>query len=414
VTAFCGVLCSLAGAGPAVGSVHYEQALAHRHDRPVFAARISPARGLNSEEAVSTGLRREVFGFLPYWVLEEGSLTLDYDALSTIAYWGVGAAPSGHLVKRRPDGTRTTEWAGWRSTPMTTVLREAHASGMRVVLTVVRFAWTSDQAEATTRLLSRRHSRARLATEIAAAVDARGADGVNLDFEPIPTGQRANYVRLVRRVRRALDERLPGSGLTVDTTGQAWLGGYDVAALTADGAADAVFVMGYDYRVGGAARAGSIAPLVKGGDDLTQTLEAYLSLTSPSKIILGLPWYGRAWSTRTDALRARTRSQGLSYGYSATVRYTAAVARAKRYGRRYDDTEQSAWTAYRYRFCSSCPRTWRELYYDDARSLGVKYDLADERDLRGVGIWALGYTGSRTALYRLLKTKFGSEADIGP
>ena len=32
-------------------------------------------------------LRREVFGFLPYWEL---GTTLDYNTLSTIAYFGVG------------------------------------------------------------------------------------------------------------------------------------------------------------------------------------------------------------------------------------------------------------------------------------------------------------------------------------
>jgi chitinase len=391
-------------APPRETSIHYEEALAHHNDSITFARGEAETRDV---AATRVALNREVFGFLPYWVLPEDTLRLDYEALTTIAYWGVGANPSGRLGRRTADGRLTVEWAGWKSSSITSVIDAAHESGTKVVLTVIRFSWTSAQAAATTSLLSSSTARTRLADQIASAVRNRGADGVNLDFEPIPTGQRDNYVRLVRKVREALDARAPGYQLTVDGTGRAWLDGYDVAALTAEGAADAVFVMGYDYRVGGSQRAGSISPLVKAGDDLTETLDAYLAATSPSKIILGLPYYGRAWSTTSDALNASTRPQGSTYGYSTTVRYRTAVRKARLSGRRYDSVEQSAWTAYRYRYCSSCPRTWRELYYDDTESLGVKYDLVNNRDLRGAGIWALGYDGRRTELYALLKFKFG-------
>ena len=43
---------------------------------------------------------------------------------------------------------------------------------------------------------------------------------------------------------------------------------------------------------------------------------AYTARVSPSKLILGVPWYGRAWSTASDsAPRERTLS-GAKYGYS--------------------------------------------------------------------------------------------------
>ena len=37
------------------------------------------------------GLRREVFGFLPYWQVGSSTLRINYDKISTIAYFGVGA-----------------------------------------------------------------------------------------------------------------------------------------------------------------------------------------------------------------------------------------------------------------------------------------------------------------------------------
>jgi spore germination protein YaaH/flagellar hook assembly protein FlgD len=367
----------------------------------------SPSAGLSPAASVGAGLSREVFGFLPYWELSASDLRLDYASLSTIAYFGVGADRDGYLLKRNADDSLTTGWAGWTSSRMTSVLDDAHKAGTRVVLTVQRFSWTAGQTSETVALLSSSAARARLARQIAAAVRNRGADGVNLDFEPIPTGQTDNFTALVRRVRAELDEVAPGYQLTFDSTG--YIGNYDITALTAKGAADAVFVMGYDYRGSGASTAGSLAPLGGPTYDIGDTLNAYLSKTSRSKIILGVPYYGRAWSTTTDALYSRTRTQGATYGSSATAVYTTAMDLAAANGRRYDTIEQAAWTLYTRRACSDCPLTWRELYFDDARALGAKYDLINARGLRGAGIWALGYDGTRPELSALLRSKFGRD-----
>ena len=354
------------------------------------------------------GLRREVFGFLPYWELTDASTRLDYSVLSTIAYFGVGADKDGHLIKKRGDGSRDVGWAGWTSTALTRVINDAHAKRTRVVLTVQRFAWTSSQVSATKALLGSTGARKTLAEEIAKAVADRGADGVNLDFEPIPSGYGDEYVTFVRLVRRALDARAGGYQLTFDSTGS--IGAYDIADLTGPGAADAVFIMGYDYRTSGAANAGSIAPLSGPRYDLTDTIDAYLARIGPGKIILGVPYYGRAWSTISDAPNARTRPGSSTTGYSTSVLYATAVETAAKHGRRWDGTESTAWSAYKWKACSDCPATWRELYYDDTQSLGLKYDLINERGLRGVGLWALGYDGSRPELYALLKAKFREDS----
>ena len=89
------------------------------------------------------GLRREVFGFLPYWELADSSTRLDWEKLSTVAYFGVGADGTGNLQKRDPDGSPSVGWSGWTSSRMTSVINAAHTSGARVVLTVQSFAWTA-------------------------------------------------------------------------------------------------------------------------------------------------------------------------------------------------------------------------------------------------------------------------------
>ncbi len=85
---------------------------------------------------------------------------------------------------------------------------------------------------------------------------------------------------------------------------------------------------------------------------------------------------------------------GPQYGTSVTAVYTVAADLASQYGRRYDSVEQAPWTAYQKQTCTTtygCVTAWRELYYDDAASLKLRYDLVNQRGLRGAGIWALGY-----------------------
>jgi hypothetical protein len=61
-------------------------------DRP--SASSSPGAGptFAPQARVDPGaLKREIFGFLPYWQLNSSSLRIQYDKISTIAYFGVGA-----------------------------------------------------------------------------------------------------------------------------------------------------------------------------------------------------------------------------------------------------------------------------------------------------------------------------------
>ena len=142
--------------------------------------------------------------------------------------------------------------------------------------------------------------------------------------------------------------------------------------------------------------------------DVGDTVRAYTARVPASKVILGVPYYGRAWSTSTDTLNASNIS-GAKNGTSVTVLYEAARDLASTNGRRYDPVEGVAWTAYRRETCTStygCVTSWRQVYYEDAVSLRVKYDLVNTYGLRGAGIWALGYDGTRTELYQVIADKF--------
>ncbi|HSL76293.1 MAG TPA: glycoside hydrolase family 18 protein, partial [Candidatus Limnocylindrales bacterium] len=363
---------------------------------PTFApqARVDPG-----------ALKREVFGFLPYWQLNSSSLRIQYDKISTIAYFGVGADAKGNLIKRNTDGSVTTGWSGWTSSRMTSVINAAHATGTRVVLTVQSFAWNTSGKARQKSLLSSPTARDTLARQIAAAVRDRGADGVNLDFEPLVTGMEGEFVALIKSIRARLDAIARGYQITFDTTG--FIGNYPIESATSNGA-DAIFIMGYDYRGASSSPVGSVAPLARSGYDIRDTVAAYAARVSPSKLILGVPYYGRAWSTDTNLVHAKNIS-GTKYGASAAVTYVNSLPFFTDHGKRYETTEQVAWTVYRRENCTStygCVNPYRQIYIDDARTLGKKYDLVNRYGLRGAGIWALGYDGTRPELWDAIAAKF--------
>ena len=358
--------------------------------------------------SLPNGLRKEVLGFLPYWMLDAESLSsMRYDLTSTIAYFSIGAAANGTL-QRTGSG-----WSGWNSGALSQVINLAHARGVRVVPTITLMSW-SDYTALTT-LLSSATYRSQLISEIAGIISMRQADGVNIDFEPVPTSLRTSFTDFIRELKAGLLAAGVGSYLTVDTMAGAatWATGYDLAGLTAPGAADAVMVMAYDFSWSGSGRAGGVAPLSSPYMlDASEAVADHLAMVDGSKVIWGIPYYGRTWPTLSDAVNSPTcratspptcpDSQITAPGASAAYYYTGALAHVAQFGRRWDDVGGVPW----YAWYDSTNTTWRQGYYDDAQSLDLKYDLVANNDLAGIGIWTLLMDQGRDELWHVIDDRF--------
>ena len=85
-------------------------------ERTLLSAATTAAETQASAARINV-LRRQVYGFLPYWE-SPYSDDLNYDILSTVAYFGVAVRSTGDLA-RTTNGKTTTEWAGWTSSWMT-------------------------------------------------------------------------------------------------------------------------------------------------------------------------------------------------------------------------------------------------------------------------------------------------------
>lgn len=354
------------------------------------------------------GLAREVLGFLPYWYIDAKSLdALRLDLVSTIAYFSIGIQSNGYLARGTPEAP-TVGWQGWTSSALTGVINAAHARGVRVVPTVTMMAWNDDFTRMA-QLLNSATYRARLVSEIVTMVRGRNADGVNIDFEPVPSDLRAQFTSLVREIKAGLVRGGARSYVTVDTMAgaAAWATGYDVAGLTAAGAADAIMVMAYDFHWSGSARAGGVAPtdsptIYAAGD----AIRDHLKLVPGRKIIWGIPYYGRAWNTSTASLNSPVRSPADSvafvyFGTESDGTPFGGRVLGPRYGRKWDPTGQVPWFVFR-----AADGGYRQGYYDDPASLGSKYSMAQRNGVAGIGIWALGMDTGVADLWNVIKDRW--------
>jgi spore germination protein YaaH len=358
----------------------------------------------------------EVYAFLPYWELSTAREAIDLDRLTTLAWFGVEAGKNGRLIWKQ-NGSVPPGAKGWRDQRWRSLMAEAQAKGVRVVLTVERFSWEAGARNQTIRLLRNKDARSRLARQIRDELIESGADGVNLDFEPLPSEVRTQFTSFVRQLRRTLERAttaagLPSMQITFDITAD--VDAYDVPALTADDAADAVFLMAYDFRGAGAEYAASHSPLddPETGFDIRTTVDALLDVVDPAYAILGLPWYGRAWTTRGPEPFSPTRS-GSRYTPASTSWYEDAIGIARANGRNYDPVAQTAWTVYVVKRpgCDNCPETWRQVWYDDVDGFGAKFAFAQDEGMRGVGMWALGYTGAYRGMWNVIGLRTGAISD---
>jgi spore germination protein YaaH len=323
-------------------------------------------------------MSHEVIAFATVDQLAYAAGAMDLSAVSTIAFFGLTATSSGRINRTNAGGR------AWASATMTRLIERAHANGTRVIATLGRFSWTAAGRKASRAVLSSATRRQRLADTIADAVSTRGADGVDLDFEPIPSGLAAAYGDLVGRVRRALDAKRPGLQLTVALVGH--FDSYDVPAIVR-GNPDSLYLMGYHYAGWWSKIAGSTAPLGGPRYDLADTVRLLRKSAPASRIIVGLPYYGHLWPTKSGVVHARTAGQGTD------LRVSTAATLAAAHGIRWDPVEHVAWSRWRVSDCATCASHWVELYYDSPRALRDKLAWIEDDGLLGAGIWTIGFEG---------------------
>jgi spore germination protein YaaH len=339
-------------------------------------------------------LDHQVYGYLPYWRLDAGTVDrLNYNLISTIAFFGIG-------IKR--DGNIDMAWRGttaYLSANAVAVTNAAHAKGVRVVPTFQLF--DSGSLPKMTAFLHSYSAQTRFINQAMALLARRSADGAGFDFEPMPDSLAPYFGNFLARFKTSLRRHFPGAPLVVATSAGA---SYTLLDLI-EPIVDQMMVMTYNYRWSGSTITGAIAPLDSASRTVKIHMTRYLRRVVASKLIMGVPYYGYDWPVTSNVPHASVQPNPSAYGgvwsvtYASAMNYLAAHPDVVRYE---DTAEGSAYFTY----WDSQYQTYRQVYFEDEISAAAKYDYVIANGLAGVGIWTLDNDRGYSQMYDVLRRKF--------
>ena len=223
-------------------------------------------------------------------------------------------------------------------------------------------------------------------------IDKYKFSDINLDIEYTQNASpaaRNNFTKFVTEVKKEL---INNETLTVEISPMDVINDNLIDSKAMSKIADNIVLMAYDYHSTSSFVTGPVAPLSGAGViseyDVTAAIEKALDLISPQKLVLGIPLYGYEWETLNRITR------------SAIIPNTGVVASNRR-------TEELLYS------CSSCSATldneanekyisyfdqnmgdYHMIYYPDMNSTEAKISLANQFQLGGFALWALGYDGN--------------------
>ena len=241
------------------------------------------------------------------------------------------------------------------------ILRLTKENGIRTHLSVVLMGQKPLHT-----LLSNPQYRHRLVNELCSEMEQYHYDGVNIDFEFIAPADAGHYVLFLQELKAAMgaDKQL-SVAVFGRTAKDKWASGYDYQALGQ--VADRVVVMAYDYHYLNTAP-GPIAPHWW----VEQVADYMVSIMPAEKVLLGMPTYGYDWGQGVSCKSiSASRLNDIRHKYSLQQYW--------------DHTSMSPY----YRYTDSAGRG-HEVWFENAKSLQVKTEIAQRYQLGGVSFWRVG------------------------
>ncbi|MDA9572476.1 glycoside hydrolase family 18 protein [Flavobacteriaceae bacterium] len=336
----------------------------------------------------------EVFGWHPYWM---GSAWESYpfELLSTISYFSYKLDP------KTGSYTNPQQMNEWRNTAM---IDSAKLKKTKVLLTVSSHGYANNNS-----FLGDQAKWGVLIDSLSTLLLDRDADGVDLNFENLPYLKRGSFNRFVEELRKRLNQKFgtktPVISLTLPAVDSREI--FDVQDLQKF--VDLFVIMGYDYNTGPQLQ-GAVAPLIPfetKNISLNNTLKYYLDAgIDPSKTVLALPYYGSMW----EGTLGEGGDTSSMFERKVTYREIMSIFNDEFVTKNNLSPilEKKSMTNY---FNITYPdNTTKEVWFDDDYTLGKKYDFAIANELKGIGIWALGYDNGYTTLWDVIETKFATDA----
>ncbi len=347
----------------------------------------SSQQKLSSPEACT--LKKKVYGWHPYW---NGTTYTAYDwtMLSDFCYFDYAVSPT--------TGQNTNSSFAWSTSAAVTA---AKANGKKIHICATLFAshatfWASSSAQTT------------FINNMVSLLNSRGGNGVNIDFEGMGSSDKTPFKNFMVNLKNALVIANPNYELSVALYAVDWSTSFDIPNLNP--VLTNFIIMGYDYYYGGSTTAGPEAPLYNFQTGynytLTKSVTYYLKQgVTPSKLLLGLPYYGREWQTVSNLAPSATTGS-----FTTTRLYNYVKNNSTTYSAANKKWEVNCYNPY---FTYVAAGNWRQCWIDDIYSMGRKFDMVNQCGIGGIGIWALGYDNGYYDYWQLIKDKF-STCEVRP
>ncbi|MBN2174465.1 MAG: T9SS type A sorting domain-containing protein [Bacteroidales bacterium] len=327
-------------------------------------------------------LSRKVFGYHPYW---GGSNYLNYqwNLLSDFCYFSYEVDPN-------TGGPLTIH--EWETSP---AIDSAIANGVKVHLCITLFSSHGT-------FFNNPDAEQNLINTAIDLVQARQANGINLDFEAMPSAYGSSFTEFVADLHDQIQLINPNLEISIAAPAVNWSNTFDIPALGYF--LDFFMVMCYDYYWNGSSQAGPVSPLYSmvGFYDynFSKTISYYQSQgIDPAKLVVGVPYYARQWPTEGQYAPSATTGTGVAYTYSYIRNNNSGY-----YSPENKIREPNSFAPY-FAFFND---QWTQCFVDDIYSMGKKFDLVNRRNLGGIGIWALGYDIGYPDFWNLIWSKFTS------
>lgn len=304
-------------------------------------------------------------------------------------------SPGWFYLNDPPSGQSTADGSItgiWDDTPAnyTSLVAAAHQRGLKV-LPHIGSSWTSTAGIDS--VLLDPTAQAKLIDLLVQRVNSTGVDGIVIDFEYMKSSDGPYLTKFMQ----ALTARLHAQSKLVimavmARTSEARYAQFNYRDLTQ--IVDFLHIMTYDYAM---SSPGPIAPLAWMKQILDYTKSQGVDM---HKVLLGIPYYGRDWTTLPPA------KPGDPVLYSRTsLGSSAAVAKASLSGATIARDPAGDSNGVPYFSYVDQNQAQHIVYYDDLASLEGKLALMDQYGLGGIGAWSLYWVdpGFSSGLFPLLQ-----------
>lgn len=331
-------------------------------------------------DSIHYNLEYEVFGWYPYWE-QDFYKSINYSLLTTIAYFS---------YKIEPKTEDQITIGDWEASP---ILDSAKANGVNILLTITCFGDNNNR-----KFLKNDDAIENLIQQLKTTLKKSGANGICIDFEGVSGSLKSDYGNFISLLSKELKKQNSEYLIYMTVPSVDWHNSLDFETLIP--AVDVFVIMGYGYYGKGSSLAGPTAPSESGKIwfpyNLTTSIDYYLTNKVPAnKLILALPYYGAIWETKTNkkASKAKEFKKYRDYAYiKENVESKIATVQ-------YDSASQTQWCSYT---INTGDIVFRQCWFDNDSTIAKKISLIKNKNLRGMGIWALGYDKGYDNLWNVI------------